>query len=132
MTSAAGPAMPRNQPVIAIVDDDASVCRALSRLVRSLGFVGATFDCGERFLGALTGSPPLRPDCLVLDVHMPGLSGLQIQERLAGTALPIIFITAHDDASLWEQALAGGAAALLHKPFDDQVFIDTLRAALAR
>ena len=130
--AAATNAITREQSLVAIVDDDASVCRALARLVRSVGLEVATFDSGSSFLERVWGVPAFRPDCVVLDVHMPGLSGIQVQERLAGTALPVIFITAHDDTVLWDQALAGGAAALLHKPFDDQVFIDTLHAALAR
>ncbi|HYH41301.1 MAG TPA: response regulator [Burkholderiales bacterium] len=123
---------PRKQLIIAIVDDDASVCRALERLVRSLGFEGATFSGGQHFLDALSGPVPILPDCAVLDIHMPGMTGIELQQRLAGTGLPIVFITAHDDPVLRKQALTAGAKAFLRKPFDDELFVETLYAALSR
>ena len=74
----------------------------------------------------------MQVDCVVLDVHMPGVNGLQVQERLAkgGHRFPIIFITAHDEAVVREQALAAGALGFLRKPFNDELLIETLRAAL--
>ena len=119
------------QALIAIVDDDPSVCRALERLVRSLGFTGATFNNGEDFLQRVWSVPSFRPDCVVLDIHMPGITGIEVQRRLAGTGLPVVLITAHDDARLREEGLAAGAIALLRKPFNDQVFVDTLHAAVS-
>ena len=76
--------------------------------------------------------PSLRVDCVVLDVQMPGLNGLQVQEQLARSAhpIPVIFITAHDDSALREQALAGGALAFLRKPFNDELLIKILNVAL--
>jgi FixJ family two-component response regulator len=117
--------------LVAIVDDDASVCRALKRLVRSLGYTGATFERGEDFLDRLARLPSFCPHCVVLDMHMPGLSGIEVQQRLARTALPVIFITAHDEPGLRKKVLAAGAVALLLKPFGDEIFLETLQAALA-
>jgi FixJ family two-component response regulator len=123
--------MTRHRALIAIIDDDASVCRALKRLVRSFGYAGETFSCGEDFLDQLDRSPSFRPVCVVLDMHMPGLTGLDVQQRLAHTGLPVIFITAHDQPGLREKVLAAGAVALLRKPFTDDIFRDTLHAAIS-
>ena len=118
--------------MIAIVDDDESVCRALKRLVRSLGMDADTFHSGRQFIELLDAMPSLRVDCVVLDVQMPGLNGLQVQEQLAGSGhrIPVIFITAHDDSALREQALAAGALAFLRKPFNDELLIKILNVAL--
>jgi FixJ family two-component response regulator len=122
------------KPMIAIVDDDESVCRALKRLVRSLGMEADTFLSGQEFVDLIEAMPSFRADCLVLDVQMAGVNGLEVQRRLTtvGSRLPIIFITAHDEAGVRERALGMGAVAFLRKPFDDELFIRTLRAALAR
>jgi FixJ family two-component response regulator len=69
---------------------------------------------------------------VILDVQMPGLSGLEVQQRLAGSGIPIIFITAHDDIGVREQALAAGALAYLRKPFGDEIFVKTVRAAIGK
>ncbi|HEX9265825.1 MAG TPA: response regulator [Candidatus Binatia bacterium] len=124
--------MSNAKPLIAIVDDDKSVCRALKRLVRSLGMDGETFASGQEFLDLVEAMPSFHPDCVVLDVQMPGLNGLEVQERLAinGNPLPVIFITAHDDAVPRERALAAGAVAFVRKPFNDELFMKTLNAAL--
>ncbi len=124
--------MSNAKPLIAIVDDDKSVCRALKRLVRSLGMDGETFASGQEFLDLVEAMPSFHPDCVVLDVLMPGLNGLEVQERLAinGNPLPVIFITAHDDAVPRERALAAGAVAFVRKPFNDELFMKTLNAAL--
>ena len=76
--------------------------------------------------------PSFHADCAILDVQMPGMNGLEVQERLAhcGRPLPVIFITAHDEVGVRERALACGAVAFLRKPFDDELLIETLRAAL--
>ena len=118
--------------MIAIVDDDESVCRALKRLVRSLGMDADTFPSGRQFIDLVEAMPSLRVDCVVLDVQMPGLNGLQVQEQLArsGHRIPVIFITAHDDSALREQALAAGALAFLRKPFNDELLIKILNVAL--
>jgi FixJ family two-component response regulator len=124
--------MSNAKPLIAIVDDDESVCRALKRLVRSLGMNAETFASGQQFLDLIEAMPSFHPDCLVVDVQMPGLNGLEVQERLAtnGNPLPVIFITAHDEAIPRERALAAGAVAFVRKPFQDELLIKTLRVAL--
>ena len=124
--------MTKAQPVIAIVDDDESVCRAMRRLVRSLGMDAETFNSGQEFLDLIEAMPSYDADCVVLDVQMPELNGLEVQRRLAATGirLPVIFITAHDEAGARERALAAGAVAFLRKPFNDELFIKTLSAAL--
>jgi FixJ family two-component response regulator len=124
----------RTKPLIAIVDDDESVCRAIKRLVRSAGMEANTFTSGQEFIDLVEGMPWLRVECVVLDVQMPKLNGLEVQERLAqkGNAIPVIFITAHDEPGVREKALAAGAVAFLRKPFNDELFIKTLREAIKR
>ncbi|MBB5460277.1 response regulator transcription factor [Paraburkholderia sp. Cpub6] len=122
--------MGSTKPFVVVVDDDEPVCRAIKRQLRSVGFATDSFNSGEQFLETLSSMPSYRPDCVILDVQMPGLNGLEVQERLAGSGLPVIFITAHDDISVREQALSAGAIAYLRKPFDDELFIKTVRAAL--
>ena len=119
---------------IAIVDDDPSVCRAISRLLRSLGMSADTFTSGHEFLKQIQTMPSFRPDCVVLDVQMPGMNGLEVQELLVRSEnpLPVIFITAHDEVSVRERALQAGAVAFLRKPFDDELFIKTLNEAIQR
>jgi FixJ family two-component response regulator len=114
------------------VDDDESVCRAIKRLVRSLVMDADTFTSGQEFIDLVEAMPSFHPQCLILDVQMPGINGLEVQERLAksGNPIPIIFITAHDEVGVREKALAGGAVAFLRKPFNDELLIKTLRAAL--
>jgi FixJ family two-component response regulator len=122
----------KSNPLIAIVDDDESVCRAMKRLVRSIGMEGDAFTSGREFIDRIETTPSFQPDCVVLDVQMPGMNGLEVQERLAniGNPLPVIFITAHDEAGVRDRALAAGAVAFLRKPFNDELFIKTLRVAL--
>ncbi len=124
--------MSKSKPLIAIVDDDESVCRAMKRLVRSLGMDADAFSSGREFIDLIETMPSFQPDCVVLDVQMPGMSGLEVQERLArsGNRLPVIFITAHDDVGVRDRALAAGAVAFLRKPFDDELFMKTLHVAL--
>jgi FixJ family two-component response regulator len=123
-----------SKPLIVIVDDDESVCRAIKRLVRSLGMEADTFTSGQEFVDVMEAMPSHQADCVILDVQMPGLSGMEVQERLAqsGSRLPIIFITAHDEAGLRQRALAAGAVAFLRKPFNDNLLIKTLNEALKR
>ena len=125
--------MTKGLPLIAIVDDDVSVRRALKRLVRSLGMNAETFASGQEFLDCIDAMPSFHADCAILDVQMPGMNGLETQERLARAhnPIPVIFITAHDEVGVRERALASGATAFLRKPFDDELLIKTLRAALA-
>jgi FixJ family two-component response regulator len=116
------------------VDDDESVCRAIKRLVRSLGMNAETYVSSTEFVRLIEASPSLQPDCVVLDLQMPGMTGIEVQAsiRRAQPQVPIIFITAHDDRGLKAQALAAGASAFLRKPFDDALFAQTLAAALGR
>jgi len=118
----------RVSTVIGIVDDDASVLRALRRLLGGAGFAVKTFESAEEFLSL---EHPKTIQCLVLDVHMPGLSGFELQERLTATqiAIPIIFITANDDAPTRERAQQGGVA-YLPKPFDAQSLLAAIRKAI--
>ncbi len=124
--------MGKLKPFVVVVDDDESVSRAIKRLLRSIGISAETFASGDAFLDALSSMPSYQPDCVILDVQMPGLNGLEVQRRLSGRGMPVIFITAHDDISVREQALAGGAVAYLHKPFNDELFARTVRAALEK
>ena len=125
-------ALEKSKPLIAIVDDDESVCRAMRRLVRSWAMNAETFTSGQDFLDLLDAMPSFQPDCLILDVQMPGMNGLDVQESLAksGNPVPVIFITAHDEVGVREKALAAGAVAFLRKPFNDELLIKTLREAL--
>ncbi|MGB8896403.1 MAG: response regulator [Pseudolabrys sp.] len=116
-------------PVIAIVDDDESFRRATTSFVRSLGYGTAAFDSAEAFLKSDRIDDA---DCLITDVQMPGMTGIELQGRLnaQGHRLPIIFITAFPEMKVRAQALAGGAIGFLSKPFNDQGLIACLNKAL--
>ena len=118
----------RVRAVIGIVDDDVLVLRALRRLLKGAGFAVKTFGSAEEFLGL---ENPETINCLVLDIHMPGLSGFDLQERLANAQLliPIIFITANDDALTRDRAQRGGVA-YFPKPFDAQSLLEAIAKAL--
>lgn len=120
------------KPVIAIVDDDASVCKAMERLVRSLGLGASTFTSGDDFLSVIEGAPGLAPRCVILDMQMPGTNGLAVQSRLAALSplTLVVFITAHDAPGNRERALANGAVAYLRKPFSDDVLAQILENSL--
>ena len=116
-------------PVISIVDDDDSVRIALKSLIDSVGFRAEVFGSGEEFLK----SPYLsQTDCLIADVRMPGMSGLELQERLhaAGSHVPIVFISAHDDKEARARGLRGGAIAFLQKPFSEDSLLGAITAGL--
>ncbi len=123
--------MPRQSqtPTVFVVDDDPSVCRALDMLLRSFGYHAETYGSADAFLRAYRSD---RPGCLVLDLRMPGMSGLDLQRDLGhrGSALPIVFITAHGDVPAAVQALKGGATDFLQKPFRDQDLMDKVERAL--
>lgn len=125
-------ALDKSKPLIVIVDDDESVCRAIRRLVRSVAMDAETFSSGQSFLDLLEAMPSFQPDCLILDVQMPGMNGLDVQEQLVkrGKTVPVIFITAHDEVGVREKALAAGATAFIRKPFNDELLIKTMREAL--
>jgi FixJ family two-component response regulator len=115
--------------VLSVVDDDASVRKATGRLIKSFGFTVEIFGSGEEFL--LSGSLRVT-SCLVLDLQMPGMSGLQLQSRLvaAGYRIPIIFITAYPDERTRAQALEAGAVDFLTKPFGEEALLSGIRSAL--
>lgn len=114
---------------ISIVDDDPSVRRALARLCKSAGYVVQSFASAEAFLEA-SGSAD--SDCLILDVHLPGRSGLQLQTdlRAADDCLPIVFVTAYEDDQVRSLALERGAVAFLRKPLDSERLLDVIQEAL--
>jgi FixJ family two-component response regulator len=115
--------------LIAVVDDDESVRRSTRLLLESFGYRAAVFESAEGFLRfARSGDT----SCLILDVHMPGMNGLQLQNQLAaqGCGVPIIFITAYDDQEFRRRALRAGAVAFLGKPFTDQQLFQAIRSAL--
>lgn len=122
--------MSRTSVVISVVDDDPSVRRALRRLVKSAGYTVETFASAREFLDS---SPEGRSVCLVLDIQMEGMSGFDLQERLAAerSAIPVIFITAHDDTATRERIRKSGVAGYLRKPFEDLTLLDAIRAAVA-
>jgi FixJ family two-component response regulator len=121
--------MPQAAPVIAVIDDDASVRRALRRLLQSAGFAVETFATAREFLDA---GHSARTTCLVLDVHLPEMSGFELQEHLAvsGAPIPTVFITAHDNAATRERASRAGVAAYLRKPFDQDELIEAIGRAI--
>jgi len=120
-----------DQAVVFVVDDDASMRRSLETLLRSVGHDVRLFSTAQEFTQAMR---PDAPGCLVLDVRLPGMSGLTFQQELAkaGVALPVIFITGHGDVPMTVRAMKAGAAEFLTKPFDDQVLIDAIHAAIER
>jgi FixJ family two-component response regulator len=123
--------MPRLEPVVYIVDDDAGVREGLDSLVRSVGFQVRTFASATDFL---RGPHPDAPGCLVLDIRMPGVSGLDLQRELteAGVPIPIIFITGHGDIPMTVQAMKAGAVEFLTKPFREQELLEAIQQAVAR
>ncbi|WP_206997089.1 response regulator transcription factor [Trinickia mobilis] len=118
------------KPFVAVVDDDDSVGRAIKRLLSSVGIGADTFSSGDDFLDMLSSMPSYRPGCVILDIQMPGMNGLEVQRRLDGSGMPVILITAYDDVGVRAQALASGAVAYLRKPFNDSILIKTVQTAL--
>src|SRR6516164_7952783 len=119
------------EPIVFAIDDDASMREALSRLFRSIGMRAQIFASAQDFL---LFKRPDAPTCLVLDVRLPGLSGLDLQRELAasGLAIPIIFITGHGDIPMSVQAMKAGAVEFLTKPFRDQALLDAIHQAIQR
>ena len=117
------------EPIVFAVDDDASMREALSRLFRSTGMRAEIFASAEDFLAI---KRPDAPACLVLDVRLPGLSGLELQRELAAVAIPIIFITGHGDIPMSVEAMKAGALEFLTKPFRDQALLDAIHQAIKR
>jgi FixJ family two-component response regulator len=115
--------------LVSIVDDDESVRRTTTLLIESFGFRAAAFESAESLLrsGQLSDT-----SCLIVDVQMPGMNGLQLQSHLVagGCGIPIIFITAYDDKESRQRAMQAGAVAFLGKPFCDEHLLQTIRSAL--
>ncbi|MCB4768025.1 response regulator transcription factor [Ancylobacter sp. Lp-2] len=120
-----------SSPVVLVVDDDAAVREGLSELISSIGLTPVCFASTQEFLDSWD---PDEPGCLILDVRMPGASGLDLQRRLAasGNTKPIIFLTGHGDIPMTVQAMKAGAVDFLTKPVRDQVLLDAITVALER
>ena len=116
-------------PYVAIVDDEEPVRKALKRLLRAAGLEAEGYASGKDFLAA-----ERRPDCVVLDLHMPVMSGQALlkQIRRISARLPVVVITAHDTAETRDECIAAGAAAYLRKPLDDRLLLNAISAALSK
>lgn len=121
----------KTSPTVFVVDDDESVRGSLRFLLRSAGLESRAFGSAPEFLGAYD---PAQPGCLVLDVRMPGMSGLELQQELnlRGAVIPVIFITGHGDIPIAVEAMQHGAHDFLQKPFRDEDLIERVRRALAK
>ena len=123
-------AMADVRSIVFVVDDDVSVRESLELMIRAAGWQSETFASAREFLSR---PHPMVPCCLVLDVRLPGLSGLELQQQLAErTDMPIIFITGHGDVPMTVQAMKAGAVEFLTKPFKDSVLLDAIRGAIER
>jgi FixJ family two-component response regulator len=116
-------------PSVAIVDDEEGIRKALGRLLRAAGLEAYGYANGQEFL---TAAAERRPDCVVLDLHMPGMSGLQVLRKLktAGLLLPVVVITAHDEPETRQKCLSTGARAYLRKPLEDRLLLNAISAAM--
>ena len=123
--------MKESAPIVFVVDDDESVRKALKRLIKSVGLHVETFATAQEFLSREQYEGP---SCLVLDVRMPGLSGLDLQQELtkAELTLPIIFITGHGNVPMSVRAMKAGAVDFLEKPFEDQTLLDLIQHAIEK
>jgi two-component system, LuxR family, response regulator FixJ len=123
--------MKERPPTVFIVDDDDAVRGSLRLLLKSIGLAAATLSSAQDFLATYD---PQQPGCLILDVRMPGMSGLELQQQLnlRGAIIPVIFITGHGDIPMAVEAMQQGAFDFLQKPFRDQDLIDRIQRALAK
>jgi FixJ family two-component response regulator len=121
--------MTKNEPLLAVVDDDADVRVALTRLVASAGFAVETFASGAEFLRSVRDH---EPDCVVLDLHMPEMSGFDVQGALAvdHAAVPVVVVTGHDTAETRARAMQMGAKAYLCKPVNDEALLAAIGGAI--
>ena len=121
--------MENREPTVFVVDDDAGVLDAMRILLRSIGLRAETYQSADDFLEDYDHEVP---GCLVLDVRMPGMSGMELQEKLAemGSSTPIIFVTAHGDVPMAVEAVKGGAIDFVQKPFRDQELLDKIQHAI--
>src|ERR1700674_1576274 len=122
---------PAGAPTVFVIDDDAAMRAAIRGLLKSVGLPSESFETAEEFLRS---KRPDGPSCLVLDVSLPGVNGLDFQRQLgdAGIQIPIIFITGHGDIRMTVKAMKSGAVEFLTKPFQDQDLLDAIRQALDR
>jgi FixJ family two-component response regulator len=126
-----GPVGADVEPIVFVVDDDQSVREGIQSLLKSAGFSVDTFPTAKMFLNH---PRPDRPACVILDVRMPGLSGLDLQRELtkSGVSIPIIFVTGHGNVRMTAQAMKAGAVEFLTKPFREQELIDAVRESIGR
>jgi FixJ family two-component response regulator len=120
-----------NRPLVAVVDDDASVCKSLARMLRAAQMDVLTYDSGGDFL---RNGEHRNPDCLVLDIHMPEMTGIELRDELKAhpRRIPIVFITAYDNGAVEKVAVSGGGAGYLRKPFNDTELLASIAQALDR
>jgi two-component system response regulator FixJ len=120
---------PTDSPLVAIVDDDELFRRSIERLVRSAGFNVATFASAEDFLDSADLD---RATCAILDMRLPGMNGLDLQQRLIArpTPMPIVFVSAHEEAAMRAMALRAGAIAFLKKPSDNSALLEALNRSI--
>jgi FixJ family two-component response regulator len=120
-----------DQPIVAVIDDDESVRESLRGLLETISLKVAVFRSVEAFLGA---NPPVLPNCIVLDVRLPGASGFELQKQLVAAEVdtPIVFITGHGDIPMSVRAMKGGAIEFLSKPFREQELLDAVRQGVER
>jgi len=120
---------PTDSPLVAIVDDDELFRRSIERLVRSAGFNVAAFASAEEFLNSADLD---RAACAILDMRLPGMNGLDLQQRLIArpTPMPIVFVSAHEETSMRAMALRAGAIEFLKKPFDNSTLLDALNRSI--
>lgn len=124
--------IPPDQCLVHVVDDDSALRRSLRFLLQSVGWQVQLHASAEEFLEVI--KPPTQPSCLLLDIRMPAMSGLELQQvlRERGIQLPILFMTGHADVSMAVQAMKSGAADFIEKPFKDQAVLDAVVAAVRR
>jgi FixJ family two-component response regulator len=120
-----------DRPLLSVVDDDEMLRESLPDLLREFGFAARAFSSGQEFLSS---DDVDETRCLILDVAMPGMSGLEVQEELKrrGQAIPVIFITGQKDEEIRKQAFSQGAVKFLYKPFSDSALLEAVNAALSR
>jgi FixJ family two-component response regulator len=121
----------KKNPVVMVVDDDSGVRNAMRSLLKSVGLESALYASAQEFLAAYQ---PAQPGCLVLDIRMPGMSGLELQQQLnlRGAVIPVIFMTGHGDIPMAVEAMQHGAFDFLQKPFRDQDLLDRIQRAIAK
>jgi two-component system, LuxR family, response regulator FixJ len=120
-----------SEPTVFVVDDDPAVRKALSLLMKSIGLNAELFGSAQEFLAKYD---PARPGCVILDVRMPEMNGLELQETLKahGIAIPVIFLTGHGDVPMAVRAMQGGAIDFIEKPFREQVLLERVQQAIER